>query len=351
MAVVERDVVLVGKDEHGNQTTDYPVTRLGNVQDGAEIKDTPGEADYIPILDGGRMKKTPAVALGGKVRCVTVKLPAAGWTGSGPYTIDAAVNGVLADAAKQMITPAPAPTSWAAAGAAGVYCSGQAENSLTFTAGSKPKSDLIYYVALQEAEQILVPPGNVTGISAEGSGNGKLTVKWTDPAAEIVVDGNTVSTWAGTKVVYREDRYPRNPEDGTLAVDSTTRNAYAVEGFQITGLVNGKEYYIAFFPVSTDGAVNTNAENRIIGVPNRMVIDTVPAQKNVLEYNGNKQTPEWDNYDPAKMTLGGTTEGINTGTYNATFTPTDDYCWADGSTTAKTVVWEIRVGFGEVEVI
>ena len=48
------------------------------------------------------------------------------------------------------------------------------------------------------------------------------------------------------------------------------------------------------------------------------------------------------------MTLGGVTSGINAGSYNATFTPKDDYCWPDGSTSAKTVSWTIGKAAGSL---
>lgn len=56
------------KDKDGNTTIDLPITRLGNIEDTAEVKETPAEGDYIPIIDGadnGQMKKTPFSAVGG----------------------------------------------------------------------------------------------------------------------------------------------------------------------------------------------------------------------------------------------------------------------------------------------
>ena len=193
-----------------------------------------------------------------------------------------------------------------------------------------------------------VAPGNVSGMSAVAAGNGKITVQWGDPAATVVTDGITVSTWASTQVVYKTGSYPTDPSDGTLALNSTTRNQYATNGFTITGLTNGTTYYIAFFPVSTDGAVNTNAANRITGVPNRIAIANVPAQSGSLTYNGNSQTPSWSNYSSTQLTIGGTTSGTNASTYNATFTPKGDYCWSDGSTSAKTVQWSIGKAAGSL---
>jgi len=66
VALIERDVVLQGQDKNGNETIDFPITRLGNIEDAAEIKETPGGKDYIPLMDGdakGQMKKTPVGAL------------------------------------------------------------------------------------------------------------------------------------------------------------------------------------------------------------------------------------------------------------------------------------------------
>ena len=62
MAVKKRDVVLVGKNAAGDTTIDMPITRLGNIEDNAEVKENPSAGDYIPIIDsedGGQMKKIP----------------------------------------------------------------------------------------------------------------------------------------------------------------------------------------------------------------------------------------------------------------------------------------------------
>ena len=62
--IIERDVVLIGKTEEGNDTFDLPVTRLGNIEEGAETKAAFEEGDFLPIIDmkdNGKMKKTPYV--------------------------------------------------------------------------------------------------------------------------------------------------------------------------------------------------------------------------------------------------------------------------------------------------
>lgn len=75
---------------------------------------------------------------------------------------------------------------------------------------------------------------------------------------------------------------------------------------------------------------------------------SVPTQSGSLTYNGAAQSPTWSGYDASKMTLGGTTSGVNAGSYTATFTPTYQYQWPDGTTTAKNVTWTIGKATGKV---
>ena len=193
--------------------------------------------------------------------------------------------------------------------------------------------------------------GNVSGMSATPAGNGKLAIKWTDPAATIVDDGLTLATWEKTVVVVKEGEYATSPddEDAAYTYTSTTRNAHASAPLTVTGLTNGTTYYVSFFPVSTDGAVNVNASNRITGEANRMVIATVPSQSGSLTYNGSAQTPTFSNYDTNKMTLSVTGQ-TNAGTYSASVTPKDDYMWSDETTAAKTISWTINKATGTLTV-
>lgn len=96
--------------------------------------------------------------------------------------------------------------------------------------------------------------------------NASVTIKWQDPE-NTVISGSTFSTWAGTKLVMKETGYPANPDDGTLVVDNTIRDKYKTTGYTVTGLTNGKQYYFALFPYSTDGVYNYDAGNRLLGEP------------------------------------------------------------------------------------
>lgn len=74
----------------------------------------------------------------------TVTLPASGWsTSAKSQTVT--VNGVDSDTT---VMVSPAPASFAAYGAAGIYCSAQGTNSLTFRCAKVPSASIIVNVAL-----------------------------------------------------------------------------------------------------------------------------------------------------------------------------------------------------------
>lgn len=82
-------------------------------------------------------------------KSVSVTLAAASWD-STAKTQTVTVTGVSATETAQLITPVPALASQAAYYDAGIKCTGQAANSLTFTADTVPTSNLTVYVTIQE---------------------------------------------------------------------------------------------------------------------------------------------------------------------------------------------------------
>lgn len=83
----------------------------------------------------------------------SVTLTAAGWEGSAaPYTQMAAVAGVRADEAGQLVQVVPASASRGLWNAAGVHCTGQGAGTLAFEAREKPGTDISVYVVLQEVQ-------------------------------------------------------------------------------------------------------------------------------------------------------------------------------------------------------
>ncbi len=91
-----------------------------------------------------------------------------------------------------------------------------------------------------------------TGVSLENADE-EILIKWTDPL-DLVVADVTQATWAGTLVVRKVGSAPASKTDGTIVVDSKTRDAYKDTGFADTGLVNGTEYFYGIFPYTTDKA-------------------------------------------------------------------------------------------------
>ena len=77
-----------------------------------------------------------------------ITLSATKWDSSAK-TQTVTVTGVKADETAQLITPVPALASQAAYNEAGILCTAQAENSLTFTAETIPATNLTVYVVVQ----------------------------------------------------------------------------------------------------------------------------------------------------------------------------------------------------------
>ncbi len=96
MSVIERDVILQSQDKNGNETIDLPITRLGNIEDTADVKGTPGAHDYIPIVDGddnGQMKKVPASALMTGASTAVVPFQASEWGPPASVTVSGTYDG------------------------------------------------------------------------------------------------------------------------------------------------------------------------------------------------------------------------------------------------------------------
>ena len=241
------------------------------------------------------------------------------------------------------------------------FCDSGLSNGTTYYYKFFPYTTTGTYTESTDNEFTAVPTAQVEGISgwnvtnivvSEEAGNGKMTIKWTAPSATITNDGVTLATWEGTTVVVKEGGYATSKDDSgaVYTLKETTRNQYSSTPLTVTGLTNGTTYYVSFFPETTDGGINSSETQRDTGVANRITIANIPAQSGTLTYTGGAQSPNWNNYNTSQMTIGGTTSGTNAGNYNATFTPTIDYRWSDGATSAKTVVWKINKSTGTLTV-
>ena len=121
--------------------------------------------------------------------------------------------------------------------------------------------------------------GTNKGISPNDISNLKITNKdtkvvicWRDPE-DTIIDNEAVCTWAGTKLVYKQGSFPRNPNDGIQVLDNTVKNQYETNGFEVTNLNNNTKYYFRLFPYSNENVVNFDGNNAFTATPVEIVLN------------------------------------------------------------------------------
>ena len=124
MPVIERDVVLTGRDGQGRTTMDFPVTRLGLIEDGAQVREAPEAGDYLPVLSGGQMQKVSLQRLRDAINSAQGEA-----SGSQPGLLSAQdkrkLDGIAAGATKnEPSAAAPEPLGTASAGSQAGYARG-----------------------------------------------------------------------------------------------------------------------------------------------------------------------------------------------------------------------------------
>lgn len=154
-------------------------------------------------------------------------------------------------------------------------------------------------------------------------------VQWTITSVIVPIPTQKGSlTYNGTAQTPEWDNFDQ--ENSSVSVTAQTNAGTHTATFT---LLNG---------MWSDGTTGKKTVNWTIG---RASIPAVPAQSGSLKYDGNPKTPSWDtNYDSNKMTVSVEAK-VNAGTgYTASFTPTANYQWWDGSIEAKTATWAIGKG-------
>ena len=145
-------------------------------------------------------------------------------------------------------------------------------------------------------------------------------------------------------------------QSGSLTYTGSTQNptwkGYDSSMMTIGGVtsgINAGTYTATFTPIGkyvwTDGTQEAKSVSWTIG---RAEVKNVPAQTGSVTYNGSAQSPSWSNYNSSQLTIGGTSSATNAGSYSATFTPTSNYKWSDGTTTAKSASWTIGKATGSI---
>lgn len=184
---------------------------------------------------------------------------------------------------------------------------------------------------------------------------GTYTTTFTLNSAEYMWDDNTSEpksiTWSIKRSIIFSVPYQSGSLTYTGATQTPTWSGYDSAKMTIggtTSAANAGEYSATFTPGDNyqwnDGT--TEAKTVLWSIEKAAI--AVPSQIGTLTYTGSEQSPSWSNYDSSKMTLGGTTSGTNAGSYNATFTPGNNYKWIDGTTAAKTVDWSIGKAAGSL---
>lgn len=181
-------------------------------------------------------------------------------------------------------------------------------------------------------EEIL---GDVSGVSLIPDET-SMTLKWTDPA-----DGENIQ-WGGTTVIRKQGSRPVDCLDGTVVVDTTTRNQYSTNGFVDTNLTQNTEYWYRFFPYTTEGQIRTGLAICGKTTSSEGMIGDYPTVSGTYTYNGQEQTVVLNDYDADKMTILSGNTGMAAGDYNVVISPKTGYCWADNTTDEISLTWSIK---------
>lgn len=118
---------------------------------------------------------------------------------------------------------------------------------------------------MQKDARVGIEPSNLAMFSVT-AGDGILKVRFTEPA-DTVIDGQTLCTWKGCRVVYKQGEMPVDETDGIFIEDVEEKGKYTSKDIVISGLVNGEEYFVRVFPYSDQGVFNRNEANVRVGVP------------------------------------------------------------------------------------
>ena len=142
--------VSVPENANSNDLPAAVLALANEKQDKLTFDATPTANSTNPVTSGG--VKTELDKKADAPKSVSVTLAAASWD-STAKTQTVTVTGVSATETAQMITPTPALASQTAYYDAGILCTGQAADSLTFTCKTAPTEDLTVYVVIQEVAQ------------------------------------------------------------------------------------------------------------------------------------------------------------------------------------------------------
>ena len=185
--------------------------------------------------------------------------------------------------------------------------------------------------------------GDVSGAAATTFAR-TASITWSDPG-DVVIDGVTLATWGGTLLVRKAGSAPESRSDGTVILNSTTRNAYASTPFVDTNLEYGVTYYYKFFPYTSGRKYTTGSGVSV--TPARVPITPTPTITEALTYDGTEQSVTINYFDTSKMTVEGD-EATLAGTHTATLRPREGYCWNNQTYGALELNWVMNKASVEI---
>ena len=163
------------------------------------------------------------------------------------------------------------------------------------------------------------------------------SITWTMSAKEVAV------TWGTTIFTYN------GSAQGPTASAESGVTGETINVTRTTGTNAGS--YTSTASISSVTGGRAKAGNyKLIGATKAFTINraaTATAAAVNKTYNGESQTGVTGNY----VSWGGTTAGIDAGSYTATATPDENYAWSDGTTAIKSITWtmsakEVAVTWG-----
>ena len=101
-----------------------------------------------------------------------------------------------------------------------------------------------------------IAPSNTVSFSAT-AGNGEVKLFIKEPS-DTVIDGQTLCTVAGVKIMRKDTDYPNTEKAGVEVLDIKREDfgKYATIPYKDTGLTNGTTYYYTAFPYSDYNVFN-----------------------------------------------------------------------------------------------
>jgi hypothetical protein len=234
------------------------------------------------------------------------------------------------------------------------------ENEITQTATQKITVNDYTSVELPTQSGTLTYTGNALSPTWSGYDTDAMTVSGTTSGTDA---GSYTATFA-LKYGHKWSDGTMEPKSATWTIDratiavptqsgsltytgssqSPTWSGYDASTMTISGTtssINAGTYAVTFTPAENYQWSDSSTTGKTVSWKIGRATVAVPAQSGTLTYTGSAQSPTWSNYDSAKLTIGGVTSGTDAGTYSTTFTPTSNYQWSGGSTSAKTVTWTI----------